>query len=100
MTANRMASDDAHSRLIEEGRKRVSQHNCRACHVVDGRGRAIAATIADDNFRLRNLTPEGGRAQSSFLFNFLKDPTAMKIRPWLSVRCRPSTSPTRKRTRS
>ena len=33
---------DAHTRLIEEGRKRVSQHNCRACHVVDGRGRAIA----------------------------------------------------------
>jgi cytochrome c2 len=83
---NRMAGLDARTRLIEEGRKRVSQHNCRACHVVDGRGRAIASTIADANFLPPDLTPEGARAQSPFLFNFLKDPTVMKIRPWLGVR--------------
>jgi cytochrome c2 len=83
---NRMAGLDARTRLIEEGRKRVSQHNCRACHVVDGRGRAIASTIADTNFLPPDLSPEGARAQSPFLFNFLKDPTVMKIRPWLSVR--------------
>jgi cytochrome c2 len=83
---NRMAARDARDRLIEEGRKRVSQHNCRACHVVDGRGRAIASTIADTNFLPPDLSPEGARAQSPFLFNFLKDPTTMKIRPWLSVR--------------
>jgi cytochrome c2 len=83
---NRMAGLDARTRLIEEGRKRVSQHNCRACHVVDGRGRAIASTIADANFLPPDLSPEGARAQSPFLFNFLKDPTVMKIRPWLSVR--------------
>jgi len=73
-------------RLIEEGRKRVSQHNCRGCHIVDGRGRAIADTIADTNFLPPDLSPEGARAQSPFLFNFLKDPTVMKIRPWLTVR--------------
>jgi mono/diheme cytochrome c family protein len=84
--ARKLAAQDPHMRLIEEGRKRVSQHNCRACHVVDGRGRAIAGTIADPNFLPPDLSPEGGRAQSSFLFNFLKDPTVMKIRPWLSVR--------------
>jgi cytochrome c2 len=83
---NRMAGRDARTRLIEEGRKRVSQHNCRACHVVDGRGRAIASTIADANFLPPDLSPEGARAQSPFLFNFLKDPTVMKIRPWLGVR--------------
>jgi Cytochrome c. len=84
---NRMAGRDARTRLIEEGRKRVSQHNCRACHVVDGRGRdSIQATIADANFLPPDLSPEGGRAQSLFLFNFLKDPTVMKIRPWVSVR--------------
>jgi mono/diheme cytochrome c family protein len=86
VATNRLAAQDAHTRLVEEGRKRVSQHNCRACHVVDGRGRAIESTIADANFLPPNLTPEGGRAQSPFLFNFLKDPTTMKIRPWLSVR--------------
>ncbi len=86
VTANRLAAQDAHMRLIEEGRKRVSQHNCRACHVVDGRGRAIESTIADANFLPPNLSPEGARAQSPFLFNFLKDPTTMKIRPWVNVR--------------
>src|SRR5258707_12693343 len=83
---NRIAGQDPHQRAVEEGRKRVSQHNCRACHVVDGRGRAIASTIADANFLPPDLSPEGARAQSPFLFNFLKDPTVMKIRPWLSVR--------------
>jgi len=83
---NRLAGQDSRSRLMEEGRKRVSQHNCRGCHVVDGSGRAIKATIADENFLPPDLSPEGARAKSSFLFNFLKDPTVMKIRPWLSVR--------------
>jgi cytochrome c2 len=87
VTANRLAAQDARMRLIEEGRKRVSQHNCRGCHVVDGRGRdSISMTIADANFLPPNLSPEGARAQSPFLFNFLKDPTVMKIRPWLKVR--------------
>jgi len=83
---SKLAERDTRMRLIEEGRKRVSQHNCRACHVVDGRGRAIASTIADTNFLPPDLSPEGARAQSPFLFNFLKDPTVMKIRPWLGVR--------------
>ncbi len=82
----KLAARDPHMRLIEEGRKRVSQHNCRGCHVVDGSGRAIASTIADENFLPPNLSPEGARAQSVFLFNFLKDPTVMKIRPWMNVR--------------
>lgn len=84
--ANRLAATDPHSRMIEEGRKRVSQHNCRACHVVDRTGRAIEPLIADTNFLPPDLSPEGARAQSDFLFNFLKDPTVMKIRPWLNVR--------------
>jgi mono/diheme cytochrome c family protein/cbb3-type cytochrome oxidase cytochrome c subunit len=84
--AAKYAATDPRSRAMEEGRKRVSQHNCRGCHVVDGDGRAIASTIADTNFLPPDLSPEGARAQSAWLFNFLKDPTVMKIRPWLSVR--------------
>ncbi|HEY6140119.1 MAG TPA: c-type cytochrome [Thermoanaerobaculia bacterium] len=86
VSSNRLAAQDPRMRQIEEGRKRVSQHNCRACHVVDGRGRAIKDVIADANFLPPDLSPEGARAQSPFLFNFLKDPTVMKIRPWLNVR--------------
>lgn len=86
VNTNRIAGQDPQTRTIEEGRKLVSQHNCRACHVVDGYGRAIAPLISDTNFLPPDLTPEGGRAQSPWLFNFLKDPTVMKMRPWLAVR--------------
>ncbi len=86
VAANRLAASDSRSLLMEEGRKLVSQRNCRGCHVVAGRGRAIAGLIKDPNFLPPDLSPQGGRAQSPWLFSFLKDPTVMKIRPWLSVR--------------
>jgi cytochrome c2 len=83
---NRMAARDPRMRAAEEGRKLISQNNCRACHVVNRTGRAIGALIEDPNFLPPDLTPEGGRAQSPWLFNFIKDPTVMKIRPWMRVR--------------
>ncbi|HVS30291.1 MAG TPA: c-type cytochrome [Thermoanaerobaculia bacterium] len=86
VSENRMAARDAHVRAAEEGRKIVSQRNCRGCHIVDGYGRAIGPLIADENFRPPDLSPQGARAQSAWMFNFLKDPTTMKIRPWMSVR--------------
>ncbi|MEO8381908.1 MAG: c-type cytochrome [Acidobacteriota bacterium] len=82
----RMAARDPRMRAAEEGRKLISQNNCRACHVVNRTGRAIGPLIEDPNFLPPDLTPEGGRAQSAWLFNFLKDPTVMKIRPWMRVR--------------
>jgi mono/diheme cytochrome c family protein len=86
VAASRLAALDGRSRRIEEGRKLVSQHNCRACHVVNGAGRAIAMTIQDPGMYPPDLTPQGNRVQSDWLFNFLKDPGAQKLRPWLSVR--------------
>lgn len=83
---SKLASMDARERLMEEGRKLVSQRNCRGCHVVDGYGRAIAPLIADTNFLPPDLSPQGRRSQSPWLFHFLKDPTVMKIRPWMNVR--------------
>ncbi|HXI14138.1 MAG TPA: hypothetical protein VNM92_16055 [Thermoanaerobaculia bacterium] len=82
----KLAGSDSRSRIIEEGRKSISQHNCRACHVLDGYGRAIAQTISDPGMLPPDLTPQGERVQSEWLFNFLKDPTVMTMRPWLSVR--------------
>ena len=82
----RIAARDPRVHAIEEERKIISQRNCRGCHVVNRSGRALASMIADTNFLPPDLTPQGGRAQSPWLFNFLKDPTVMKIRPWLSVR--------------
>ncbi|HET7712737.1 MAG TPA: cytochrome c, partial [Thermoanaerobaculia bacterium] len=86
VAANRMAASDPRLRTVEEGRKLISQNNCRGCHVVDHYGRAIAPLIADSNFLPPDLSPQGGRAQSEWMFNFLKDPTVMKIRPWMTVR--------------
>ena len=83
---NRLAARDPRHRASEEARKLISQSNCRACHVVNHRGRAIASMIDDPNFLPPDLTPQGDRAQSPWLFNFLKDPTVMKIRPWMRVR--------------
>ncbi|HYO76510.1 MAG TPA: c-type cytochrome [Thermoanaerobaculia bacterium] len=86
VAARRLAANEPRMRLAETGRKLISQHNCRGCHVVNRRGRAIASLINDENFLPPDLTPQGERAQSPWLFAFLKDPTVMKIRPWLSVR--------------
>jgi cytochrome c2 len=83
---NRMAANNPRMRQVEQERKLISQNNCRGCHVVNRRGRAIAAMISDPNFLPPDLTPEGERAQSPWLFQFLKDPTVTKIRPWMSVR--------------
>jgi mono/diheme cytochrome c family protein len=82
----KLAARDSRSRIMEEGRKLIAQRNCRGCHVVDGRGRAIASLISDPNFLPPDLSPQGRRVQSPWLFNFLKDPTVMKIRPWMNVR--------------
>jgi cytochrome c2 len=81
-----LASMGPRHRAVEEMRKAVSQHNCRGCHLVEGYGRAIAQTISDPGYLPPDLTPEGARVQSPWLFNFLKDPTVMTMRPWLSVR--------------
>src|SRR5687768_6092978 len=83
---NRMAANNPRLRQVEQERKIISQNNCRGCHVVNRRGRAIASLISDPNFLPPDLTPQGERAQSPWLFQFLKDPTVMKIRPWMSVR--------------
>lgn len=86
VAANRMAANHPRMRAAEEGRKLISQRNCRGCHIVNRGGRAIAALISDPNFLPPDLTPQGDRVQSPWLFNFLKDPTVMKVRPWMQVR--------------
>ncbi|HVR43533.1 MAG TPA: c-type cytochrome [Thermoanaerobaculia bacterium] len=82
----RIAARSSSDRLREEGLKLVSQNNCRACHVVEGSGQAIEATLEDPAMLPPDLGPEGARVQSDWLFNFLKDPTVMTMRPWLSAR--------------
>ncbi len=86
VAANKMAANNPRLRQVEQERKIISQSNCRGCHIVNHRGRAIGALISDPNFLPPDLTPQGERAQSPWLFQFLKDPTVMKVRPWMQVR--------------
>lgn len=69
---------------IAKGRALVQEYNCRACHVVEGTGRAIAATTEDPAFLPPNLAFEGKKVQSQWLFDFLIKP--VPIRPWLKAR--------------
>jgi hypothetical protein len=83
---NRMAGDDPQSRLIEEGRKRVSQHNCRACHIVDRSGRAIASTDRRHELPPARSLARGIARAVAVPLQLPERSDTMKIRPWLSVR--------------
>ncbi|MFO0758339.1 MAG: c-type cytochrome [Byssovorax sp.] len=71
-----------------EGRQIVDDYNCRACHVIEGRGAEIDALrqgqlSADPQARAPYLNGEGQRVQPEWLFTFLRDPGKNGIRPWL-----------------
>jgi cytochrome c2 len=70
------------------GRQLVEDLNCRACHVIEGRGGDIdgwrtAMLTRDAQLRAPWLDGEGARVQPEWLFSFLRDPKANGIRPWL-----------------
>jgi cytochrome c2 len=71
-----------------EGRRLVNDLNCRACHMIEGRGADIdgwrlAELTADPQRRAPFLDGEGGRVQPEWLFDFLRNPGEHGIRPWL-----------------
>jgi mono/diheme cytochrome c family protein len=83
---------------IHKGRLLVYKYNCQGCHLIENRGGDIRAHIAAQlekkgespetavAFAPPNLIGEGMKAQSEWLFGFLKKPQTGQIRPWLEVR--------------
>lgn len=83
---------------VNKGRLLVYKYNCQGCHTVENRGGDIRAHIAAQlekkgespetavAFAPPNLIGEGMKAQSEWLFGFLKKPATGQIRPWLQVR--------------
>lgn len=83
---------------IQKGRLLVYKYNCQGCHVIENRGGDIRTHIAAQlekkgespetavAFAPPNLIGEGEKAQSEWLFGFLKKPQTGEIRPWLNVR--------------
>jgi cytochrome c2 len=71
-----------------QGRQLVNDLNCRGCHQLEGRGAEIngwreALLLSDTQQRAPHLDGEGARTQPEWLFDFLRDPGAHGIRPFL-----------------
>ncbi len=82
----RKAGQSARAAAIAEGRKLVTWYNCQGCHLVEGKGHAIASALEDQGLLPPNLASQGARTQADWLFSFLHDPSIVETRPWLPAR--------------
>lgn len=73
-------------RALAAGRQVVERYNCRGCHVVEGRGGAIASARAESGSVPPDLTHTGARLRSPWLHDYLADPGGVSMRPWLTAR--------------
>lgn len=88
--------------LKEQGQELVARFNCTGCHIIDGNGGTISATVETwlkeyegkteneaikvrDSFSPPNLLGVGKKLNPEWLFKFLHEPK-QQIRPWLRVR--------------
>ncbi|MEA2692640.1 MAG: hypothetical protein QOJ16_2027 [Acidobacteriota bacterium] len=84
--ASHRAGNDPRTAALAEGRKLITNFNCQGCHLIEGNGHAIKGVITEPVMLPPNLAAEGARVQSDWLFNYLHDPSRVKMRPWLTVR--------------
>ena len=70
---------------LTEGRKLITQYNCRGCHLIEGWGGAIRDIIDDVGMLPPDLKSEGSRVQPVWLSAYVDNPTTT-LRPWLTVR--------------
>ncbi len=71
-----------------KGRQLVNDLNCRGCHMIEGRGADIDGwrgpkLALDLQARAPFLDGQGARVQPEWLFDFLRNPAAHGVRPWL-----------------
>jgi cytochrome c2 len=83
---NRKAAQTARAAHIADGRKLIIEYNCQGCHLIEGKGHAIRSAIENVALLPPNLAAQGARVQADWLFEFLHDPSAVTLRPWLEVR--------------
>lgn len=82
----RRAQQGEQARNLATGRRLLAHYGCLGCHRLEGRGGAIAATLAADEPRPPDLSSTGARLQPAWLFAYLHDPAAHARRPWLRMR--------------
>jgi cytochrome c2 len=76
---------DKTTQAIAEGRQLVAEKNCRGCHIIEGAGGDIRPTKEQAQWP-PNLNTQGFKTQPLWLHPFLKDPSTVKLRPWLTAR--------------
>jgi mono/diheme cytochrome c family protein len=76
---------DKTTQAVVEGRQLIAEKNCRGCHVIEGAGGDIRPTKEQAQWP-PNLNTQGAKTQPLWLHPFLKDPSTVKLRPWLTAR--------------
>ena len=81
-----MSKSVPNQKQIDDGRRLVERLNCRGCHVIEGTGREIEQVLGSDVPLPPILDGIGARVRPDWMFAFLKNPEAHKIRPQLNMR--------------
>ena len=76
---------DKTTQAVAAGRQLIAEKNCRGCHIIEGSGGDIRPTKEQAQWP-PNLNTEGFKTQPLWLHPFLKDPSMVKLRPWLTAR--------------
>jgi len=76
---------DRTTQAVAEGRQLISEKNCRGCHIIEGAGGDIRPTKEAAQWP-PNLNTQGAKTQPLWLHPFLKDPSIVKLRPWMNTR--------------
>jgi cytochrome c2 len=77
---------DRTTQAISEGRLLIAEKNCKGCHLIEGAGGDIRPTMMDQAMWPPNLATQGAKTQPMWLHNFVKDPSSVTLRPWLTTR--------------
>jgi cytochrome c2 len=80
-----MEMRDKATRDIADGRQLIAEKNCRGCHMIEFAGGDIRPTKEQAQWP-PNLNTQGAKTQPLWLHSFLKDPSVVKLRPWLTAR--------------
>jgi len=69
------------------GRQLVAEKNCKGCHRVEKMGADIRGFLKNDQVLWPpDLNTEGFKTQPTWLMKFLKDPSMVRLRPFLDAR--------------
>jgi cytochrome c len=68
---------------LRDGRRLIAYYNCRGCHRIEGTGGTIAQYLERKTFAPPTLDGEGARVQTSWLIDYLRRPTVMRL--WMQI---------------